>query len=91
MRYAVHGFTETVAAWIGVIEPSDGILSSAEDVAEAWVRQVPKPVLRIIARSPGRKSRTLAPVERISTTPSLPATAEGVRVPRAVVKGGLAG
>lgn len=70
---------------------SDGILIKLAEEVEAWVRQVPKPVWRMIARSPRWKSFTFEPVDNTSTTPSLPATAEGSGVPRAVVKGGLAG
>lgn len=87
----MQGLTETVAACKGVILEEEGSFKRSDDVVEAWVRQVPKDKCRIIALSPLTKSFTDAPVEMISTTPSLPGTAIGFGVPKAVVKFGLLG
>ena len=67
------------------------IFRTEDSEAKACVRQVPKPVDFIITQSPFWRVLMDEPTPETSKQPSLPATAEGVGVPRREVKGGLEG
>src|ERR1700737_284299 len=91
MRYAVHGFTDTVPTCTGFNPSLFSILSTCFSSASACVRHVPKPVLRMITQSPFCNPFMADPTEVTRKEPSLPATALGRVVPRREVKGGLDG
>jgi len=76
----------------GVRPSLEEIFRTCEESARACVRQVPKPVERIITQSPfWRSGGQEEPRAAISKQPSLPATALGWGVPSNEVKGGREG